>query len=295
MIPLTLFESFAHRLQCLSLDVDSSDEYDIPDLIAFPNVKRLTFRNATGAIPLSLISITHFPALRALICEGQIISDITNSPDWTLTLEELYLSNSSDDAWLTVLRACRETLVSLGMGCGYINTPYLVTIELPMCKHLAIRYWDEIPDTWEVTLKTPVRECYTEYRYNHSIPGENEQIVHDDTAGVTRLRTDQLPPNDSAIPNLRLLEISDLKRSLPNYLDFLQSDGNTYPALERITYCSEGAELDETDLRDSNDFIRDWNQRRARPIAYEVVETWQDDMPGTIKSSCGVGLSCHDE
>ncbi|KIM20471.1 hypothetical protein M408DRAFT_30332 [Serendipita vermifera MAFF 305830] len=214
-------------------------------------------------------------------------------------LEELAFAIADDYTWCTVLRGCKDSLLSLRLALNYYETDSLeldYVFLLPLCKTLAIHCDDDVPSTWELSLATPVLEYYTEYQYEEYDFEDGHQVLHTDTRRVVRIRTNRPPPPDAAVPNLNTLEVDnlDIDLSLIDYLAISFSNGNVYPTLERITYCSKGADPVLNNFLDSKDFIEGLNSERTRPIIFNVVNTWEGDMPGTIKSSCGVGMSCHD-
>lgn len=302
--PFTLFERFAHRLQCLSFDMDHQFRP-----IPFQNLKRLIFISSDVDIPLSLISVAYFPALRYLVCRGTLYNDFGDGLDLDSIpiinfppLEELFLFITNDYTWSVVLRGCKGTLLSLNLYT--FNYPSDVLdlgsiSKLPLCQTIVIDCWDLPGPIWVFGIETPLLTYYAEFHYNTL---HDDGCLHTDTGRVVHLRTNQQPPPSSAVPNLQILEIDFLNVSLLNYLSKLFSNEGAYPKLERISYCERGDSPDESELEDVSDrseleecedLMICVNSGRPRQIIFNIVKTWQDDVPGTIKYSCGAGMPCH--
>lgn len=299
--PLTLFQNFSPRLQCLSVYMLPQDQS-----ITFSNLKRLTLRIPNRLVPLSLVNMVHFPALRYLVCGGSLFSDFSDISDlasWINNippLEGLSLPTATESMWGSIVDRCKSTLVSLKLELRFHEGNIILppgTSTLPLCKTLAIHHWGLPPDAWLLPLVTPLLKYYTQHQIVRNDRGVEYQVLHTDTGQVVHLRTNRMPPADSAVPNLRVLEISHIPLPLTTFLSEVFSNKDTYPALRRIAYCSEGNNLviHQNDFERSEILIENLNSHRKHPIVLEIVKTWQDDVPGTIKNFCGKDMPCYDE
>ncbi|KIM28517.1 hypothetical protein M408DRAFT_23574 [Serendipita vermifera MAFF 305830] len=291
-VPPTMFAGFTHRLQCLSLNTAS-----LPHGAIFPNVWRLSLGFNMSSVPLSLISVAHFPALRSLFCRANVHNDIFHSLDVDSLrntippIEQLAISIVKDPTWAAVLSACKDTLLSLELGVNYYyggSAFPASNLTLPLCKTLDISCWSNAPDVRVPTLRTPLLQYYSEYQF-----GRDPEQLHTDTGRVVHLRTNQ-QPTDSAFPKLQVLEIDLQDPPLTIFLSNLLANKGAYPELERITYSSSENEFDEDEVEECRDLMMVVNASRKRPIVMNIVNYWADETPGGIKRECGVGMPCHD-
>jgi hypothetical protein len=105
---------------------------------------------------------------------------------------------TEDQAWVSLLYACRSTLISLKLLLVRYLPEELLQITLPVLKCLEINYWADEPGLWPLNLKTPDLECHLE----STDLTANDLPFHRGTSTVKKIGQDY-PPRVGAFPSPR--------------------------------------------------------------------------------------------
>jgi hypothetical protein len=267
---LTILSDVIERLECLFINSDTLMDESPP----FPKLERLLL-GIRARIAASALQITRFPALRELTCELDIEGDVPSMPGSlkpTFPPLRVLSVTTGDSAWLDLLTACRNTLVSLSLYFvkSFPPTTHLV---LPMLKYLEITLLGPDPDSWPMDLKTPLLEAYSED--NRRTP-KLAIPLHQDTGSVRQMRLGNAP--DFLTASLRTLQLW-LSADINKVLSQLQSGPDICPSLELI-------EVDR--LRNPTqyeDSLAKVNGQRSQPISLKNVDFWHTPLPFAIVES----------
>jgi hypothetical protein len=183
-------------------------DYDT-DQISFPRLTRLTIRETSGVIaPLSYIGIEQFPVLNHLTCGSELFRGPGPSGG-IAPLHTLSLSTTRRFTSLDLLKSCKDTLLSLRIHLVDEPThPLGSAVIFSSLKCLEIRYMENRPDLWQLTLVTPALETYKERsEVIHTFP------IHPDVGKVKFLYFDHTPTL-SRFPMLVVLQLEAVE-----YLD----------------------------------------------------------------------------
>jgi hypothetical protein len=203
--PARILLSVEKRLKCFS--TDHLNNY-VKGRI-FPALDRLYLYPAyERLIEISHFNDIQFPSLRHLICKICLTNSISGSSgvtEWRFPpLQTLSVQITSDLAWLSLLTAVKDTLISLSLYIFYPCPVQSHQIALPALKCLDIRFWPKRLLFWPLHLKTPVLETYLEFtRQLLNQPG-----CHRDIQNVRAMRSDY-PLTLSSFPLLEILQLED--------------------------------------------------------------------------------------
>jgi hypothetical protein len=170
----------------------------------FPILDRLTLRHAYYTqTDISRLNEIRFPSLRHLLCEIPLTNSIGGSSGvtrWAFPpLQTLSLQITRDLAWLNLLTAVKNTLISLKL--------YLLqncTIQNPQISLPALKCLDIESPFWLLDLKTPVLETYRE----NTRQSLDKFLSYEDIQNVRNMRSNR-PPTLSSVPLLEILQLND--------------------------------------------------------------------------------------
>jgi hypothetical protein len=270
-----ILSSVENRLQCLST-------YFINNYMegrVFPVLDRLTLRQGYNSLmEISRFNDIQFPSLRHLLCSISLtnsISEISGVIGWNFPpLQTLSLEMTGDLAWLSLLRAVKNTLISLRLHlvqhCRIQNSQ----INLPVLKSLEIQCWHDERPFWPLDLKTSVLETYLELT-RRSV---DESLYHRDTQNVRNLRSDRTPTL-SSFPLLEILQLDNDESHVFAVFAKLASNGSLCPNLQEVelaTYKNIFAEPPGAKLPEAN-------RRRRVPVKLVIRYSPGRDLPYAIK------------
>jgi hypothetical protein len=272
--PSRILSGVEKRLKCLSIQ----DTNDYVKGRVFPILDRLTLLFAYDRpTEISRFNDVQFPSLRHLICETYLtnsLSGLSGVVQWEFPpLQTLSLRMTGDLAWLSLLTAVKNTLISLKLQLVQQCTIQNSQISLPTLRCLDVQFSLHGPLFWPLDLKTPVLETYLELT-RRSL---NKSLFHEDIQNVRGMRSDR-PPTLSSFPLIEILQLKEEYHAVA-VLTELASNESLCPNLQEIelqSYKNRPSESLSTKLADVK-------RSRRVPVNLEFNYSFRRELPYAIK------------
>jgi hypothetical protein len=270
-----LLTQVSHRVQCLAISVPLRHLKNL----TFPSLTRLRtrplgytrdFDNPAVIVP------SRFPNLHHLELRNKM-EPVENCEELP-SLQILRITIINGDGWGELLRACKDSLVSLQItstACrGIFQVP---EVELPNLRYLKIVDEGQTDCSWASPLVTPALRVYWE-ETNCSVAQEPRSCAE----SVTHLRLMRVP---SAFPmQLRALQLDISIVEFRSLISDLKKDGSLCPHLEILEFGRKY--VTDFELAEMEKMLDecDWQARPRLLCLPTITAKWSASLPDEIEA-----------